>query len=402
VVDIASDNKGQIYLLDAWALDIWKIDLEGNISYFASQLPIQRGNEYGQIRFDPSGNLYWLTPEYGVTTGLYLISPNQQPASVSTWVYPQSFAFDAKGDLYYSGLTGEIYRQTPAGDISTLFYNVSPETTSMIYPITIDSSGNLYFADQARNRLFEIPNAASCEGPQPPLTNNVFNAASYGQGVAPGELVTFFGFFLGPAQGVGPSIVAGNRFDTQAGGVRVLFNGVPAPVLYVSAGQVSAVVPFGVAGASATQIEVESNGLASDPMNVQVVAALPGIFTRDSSGQGQVAAQNQNSTANGPSNPAPKGSTIVIFATGAGVTTPASVDGVIAGASPPTPALPVTAMVGGQTAQVTYAGGAPFEVNGILQVNIVIPASAPSGPAIPLVIQVGTAASPSGVMIAIQ
>ena len=103
-----------------------------------------------------------------------------------------------------------------------------------------------------------------------------------------------------------------------------------------------------------------------------------------------------------PSRPAPKGSTIVIFATGAGVTTPASVDGVIAGASPPEPVLPVTATVGGQPAQVTYAGGALFEVNGILQVNIVIPASAPSGPAIPRVIQVGTATSQSGVTIAIQ
>jgi uncharacterized protein (TIGR03437 family) len=402
VIDIASDGKGQIYLLDLRALDIWKIDLEGNISYFASQLPIQRGGEYGQIRFDPSGNLYWLSPWPGITTGLFTVPPNQQPVNVSTRTYPQSFAFDAKGNLYYSGLTGEIYKQTPAGGVSTLFYNVSPETISTIYPITTDSSGNLYFADQARNRLFEIPNAASCVGPQPPLTNKVFNAASYSLGIAPGELVTFFGFFLGPAQGVGPSIIGGNRFDTQAGGVRVLFDGVPAPVLYASAGQVSAVVPYSVAGASVTAIEVEVNGLASDPINASVFPAAPGIFTRDSSGQGQAAAQNQDSTPNGPSHPAPKGSTIVIFATGAGVTTPASLDGVIAGASPPKPVLPVTATVGGQLAHVAYAGGAPFEINGILQVNIVIPASSQSGPAIPISIQVGTAQSQDGVTVAIQ
>jgi uncharacterized protein (TIGR03437 family) len=333
---------------------------------------------------------------------LFTVSSNGQVAYDPTWErYPQSFAFDAKGTLYYSGVNGEIYRQTPGGEVSTLFYNVSPGTVS-IYPITLDSSGNLYFADQARNRLFEIPNAGSCEGPQPPLTNNVFNAASYSTSLAPGELVTFFGFSMGPAQGVGPSIVGGNRFDTQAGGVRVLFDGVPAPVLYASAGQVSAVVPFAVASASATTIQVEANGLASDPINASVFDAAPGIFTRDSSGQGQAAAQNQDSTPNGPSHPAPKGSTIVVFATGAGVTTPASVDGVIAGASPPKPVLPVTATVGGQPAQVAYAGGAPFEINGILQVNIVIPASAQSGPAIPLVIQVGTVQSQSGVTVAIQ
>jgi uncharacterized protein (TIGR03437 family) len=117
---------------------------------------------------------------------------------------------------------------------------------------------------------------------------------------------------------------------------------------------------------------------------------------------GQAAAQNQDSTPNGPSHRAAKGSAIVIFATGAGLTFPASVDGIIAGASPPKPVLPVTAAVGGQPAQVSYAGGAPFEINGILQVNIVIPASAQSGPAIPISIQVGTAQSQGGVTIAIH
>jgi uncharacterized protein (TIGR03437 family) len=321
----------------------------------------------------------------------------------ATWLDPESFAFDAKGNLYLS--SSKIYKQTPTGEVTTLFETVvapSPFVYPSIYPSIMDASGNLYFADQARNRLFEIPNASSCEGVQRPLINNVLNAASYGSSVAPGELVTFFGFSLGPALGVGPSIVGGNRFDTKAGGVRVLFDGVPAPVLYASTRQVSAVVPFGVAGQSVTEIVVELNGVASDPLNASVFDASPGIFTRDSSGQGQAAAQNQNGLPNGPDHPAAKGSTIVLFATGAGVTKPASLDGVIAGASPPMPVLPVTATVDGQPAKVAYAGGAPFEINGLLQVNIVLPATARSGAAIPVVIQVGTQRSPDGVTIAVQ
>jgi uncharacterized protein (TIGR03437 family) len=401
VTDIASDSKGQIYLLDLRALAIWKIDLEGNIGAFASQLPVQRFRDAGQIRFGPSDNLYWLTSPFSYPWGFYRISPSGPLASASTWEFPQSFAFGAKGNLYYSGLSGKIYNQTSAGDVSTLFYNVSPGTVS-IYPLTTDSSGNLYFADQARNRLFEIPNASSCGGAQRPMIRDVFNAASYNSSVvAPGELVTFFGFFLGPANGVGPSLIGG-RFDTQAGGVRVLFDGVRAPVLYASASQVSAVVPFGIAAQTGTEIVVEVNGIPSDAVAAGVFDTVPGIFTRDSSGQGQAAAQNQNGSQNSSDHPAAKGSTIVLFATGAGVTKPASLDGVIAGASPPTPVLPVTATVDGQPAKVAYAGGAPFEINGLLQVNIVIPATARSGAAIPVVIQVGTQRSPDGVTIAVQ
>jgi uncharacterized protein (TIGR03437 family) len=51
---------------------------------------------------------------------------------------------------------------------------------------------------------------------------------------------------------------------------------------------------------------------------------------------------------------------------------------------------------------VTYAGSAPESVAGLLQVNVVIPQSAPTGAAVPLILNIGGSQSQAGVTIAIQ
>jgi uncharacterized protein (TIGR03437 family) len=53
-------------------------------------------------------------------------------------------------------------------------------------------------------------------------------------------------------------------------------------------------------------------------------------------------------------------------------------------------------------AVVDYAGGAPLEVAGLLQVNVTIPAGVATGVSVPVVIKVGTATSQTGVTIAIK
>jgi uncharacterized protein (TIGR03437 family) len=80
------------------------------------------------------------------------------------------------------------------------------------------------------------------------------------------------------------------------------------------------------------------------------------------------------------------------------------VDGVInANSLPlPKPSLPVSVQINGETAEVTYAGAAPGEVAGMLQVNARIPADAPSGTVVPITITVGDATSQAGVTVAIK
>jgi uncharacterized protein (TIGR03437 family) len=179
----------------------------------------------------------------------------------------------------------------------------------------------------------------------------------------------------------------------------VLFDGTPSPLIYVSATQVSAIVPYALDGRVSTQIQVEYQGVQSAPIAVRIAGSAPGIFTLDQNGQGAIL--NQDNSINSSTNGAAAGSIISIYATGDGAVVPQGVDGVIIGATLPMPRLPVTVTIGGQPADILYAGSAPGLPAGALQVNARIPSGTASGTT-PIVLKVGDASSQSGVTVAIQ
>jgi len=188
------------------------------------------------------------------------------------------------------------------------------------------------------------------------------------------------------------------------GGVQVTFNGQPAPLLYGSTGQINAVVPFEVAGQSNVQMAIiEASGQVMTA-TLPMAASNPSIFSANASGIGQGAIlNNPGLTRNSASNPASPGSVVSIYATGAGVTKPASVDGVLtATVNPPKVAQPVTVTIGGQIADVLYQGAAPGMVAGISQINVRIPANVSAGPSVPVTIAVGDTQSQGAVTIAIK
>jgi len=193
--------------------------------------------------------------------------------------------------------------------------------------------------------------------------------------VAPGELVTLFGTNLGPAAGIGAEPDTSGRLGTNLAGVRVLFDGVPAPVLYAQAYQVNAIVPFAVTPGVTVRVQVEYNGTQSTATAVDVTKASPAIFTLDhpSPRGGKAAALNQDGTINSPANPASVGSIVTIYATGAGSMLPAVPDGQIVTTANAKPALPVTVNFYGTSAEVLYAGSAPGIVAGVLQINVRVP-----------------------------
>ncbi len=231
--------------------------------------------------------------------------------------------------------------------------------------------------------------------------SNVFNAASSTQGsVAPGEIVTVFGNNLGPAAAVGAVAVNG-VITTSLGGVTASFDGTPAPLLYVSSAQINAIVPFAVAGKSSTRVQINYGGGAVLTASLAVASAAPGIFTADSSGTGQAAALNQDFSVNSSAHPAKKDSVVMLYVTGGGQTAPSGIDGKITEGTLPHPKLPVTVAIGGQAADVEYAGNAPELVAGVLQVNARIPANAKSGP-VSVVVSVGGVASRLGVTLAVE
>jgi uncharacterized protein (TIGR03437 family) len=229
--------------------------------------------------------------------------------------------------------------------------------------------------------------------------DGVTNAATGITGaVAPGEIVTLWGNNIGPKTPASLALDERGNVGTQLSGIRVLFDGVPAPLLYISTNQVNAVVPYTVVGQKSTQIIVDSQGQTSAPVSVSVVDSSPALFTADSSGQGQGAIANQDGSLNGANNPALRGTVVSIFATGEGQTDPPGVDGKLVGSLAPVPVLPVQVLIAGVVAEVQYAGGAPGEIAGLLQINARVPAAIPAGPQ-SLLVRIGQASSQAGVFI---
>jgi endo-1,4-beta-xylanase len=245
--------------------------------------------------------------------------------------------------------------------------------------------------------------------PAPVLkTTEVVNAAGYqGGAVSPGEIVTIFaaGYGFGPATLVNYQLDANGKFSTNLGGVQVLFDGVPAPLVYAEAGQVSAAVPFEVASEQQTVIEYQYNpgsgAVVSNTATMPVVAAVPAIFSLAETGTGPGAIENQDYSINSASNPEVAGNVIQIFGTGGGAVAGGATDGALAPGIASLVTQPVTATIGGSPATVQYAGPAPGLVNGAIQVNLYVPSGLTPGPQ-PVVVTIGTAQSQPGITVAVQ
>ena len=211
------------------------------------------------------------------------------------------------------------------------------------------------------------------------------NAASYlGGGVAPGEIVTIFGSAIGPPQLVPLLVTEDGRLATNLADTSILFNGIAAPLIYVSDKQSSAIVPYGVGGRASVDVQIEYRGVRSEVITVPLLASRPGVFSVNASGQGQGAILNQDGTLNSPANPAERGSVITLYATGGAETAPGVMDGQILGGTLPRASLPVSVMFDLTTnefqapskpAEVLYAGGVKGSVAGLLQVNLRVPAN---------------------------
>jgi uncharacterized protein (TIGR03437 family) len=237
-----------------------------------------------------------------------------------------------------------------------------------------------------------------------PQIGAVVNAASYLEGsVAPGEIVTIFGTALGPIVGLNATVDSKGYIETTLANVTVTFNGYPAPILYASATQINAIVPFELAGASNASVEATFASARSNSITLPVTPSEPGIFSADASGKGPGAILDTTYHLVSTTNPVSAGSIIQVFATGQGQTSPGGVDGLIEpGTLPlPSPLLAPGATVGGIGATIQYIGDAPGQVAGAVQINIVIPAGVASGPA-PLFVMVGGNSSQTGITVAIK
>jgi uncharacterized protein (TIGR03437 family) len=242
-----------------------------------------------------------------------------------------------------------------------------------------------------------------------PTINSVVNAASFIKGaVSPGEIVTLFGTAMGPAAAAYATIdPATGKLATTIGGVQVLFNGTAAPMIYASSTQVSAVVPYEMAAFANPSVRIEYLGETSNADQVTLAATAPGLFAQNASGGGPGAILNQDNSLNGPGHPAAKGSIVQVYLTGEGQTSPAGVTGAITTATLPPPQVTPEPMqliqvsIGGQQALWTYIGEAPGMVAGVMQLNVQIPAAAPSG-ALSIQVSIGGNMSQNNITVSVQ
>ena len=228
------------------------------------------------------------------------------------------------------------------------------------------------------------------------------SAASYASGsAAPGEALFIAGTLIGPATLATAQLTPGGAVSSMVANTQFLFNGVPAPIVYVSSSQSTVIVPYEVAGKTSAQLVAVYNGVSSPAVTVPVVAAIPGIFTADASGRGPASVINPNGSTNSAGNPAARGSSVAFYVTGEGQTSPPGADGSVTTTVIP-PFLPVSVSIGGvSTTNFQFLGEAPGVVAGVLQINVTIPTTAQAG-VVPLTVTVGSATSQSGVTIAIK
>ena len=237
------------------------------------------------------------------------------------------------------------------------------------------------------------------------VTGGILNAASFRGGpVAPGEIITIYGTLMGPAE-IKTLELTGDRLgitDTLSG-TRVFFDGQPAPLIYTTEKQLSAIVPYEAQGKTATKVKVEYLNAQSDETEIAVAPTAPAVFTQNASGTGLGAILNQDNSLNATTNGAQRNTIIQIFATGGGQTNPAGQTGRLTGT--PLPVFPVgrvTVRINNIDAPVVYSGAAPGLIQGLIQINARVPAAAPLGNAVPIVVRINNVDSPAGVTVAIR
>jgi uncharacterized protein (TIGR03437 family) len=243
---------------------------------------------------------------------------------------------------------------------------------------------------------------------QSPVVNNggVINAANGITPVTPGSLVSIFGTNLASGLAQANSI----PLSTTLNGVSVTFNGVQAPLLFVSGGQINAQLPWNVLSsgtAGSATVVVTRDGSVSAPQSLQVGPFSPGIFAINNiavaiNPDGSIAAP-AGAIAGVNTHPAKVADPglLVILCTGLGTVDPPGITGTNSLDALRTATTTPTVVVGGQAVQVRFAGLSPQFV-GVNQINVFLPAGTPTGNNVPLQISLGGVTTSASVTIAVS
>ena len=366
------------------------------INVFANPATLLPGSYVGVVRLVPlSGGLPTL-----VNVNFQVLNPPAEIFSLSpAWVPAGSGDVEVtlRGKGFGQSATVRMVSEDASGTVLITPASITPNTLVIQVP-----RSSLF-----RDSSFEIRiNHPDAEPSNPVsllvggrtarvLPATVVSAASGGNGpIAPGQMLLVQGQGMGPAELMRPDINNG-VIGSRAAGVRVLVDGIAAPLLFVSDRQICVVAPYSIAQSSTVELTVEYNGERSMPLVLQTAATQPGILTPDSYVYGYGTIVNEGGADNAPANAARRGSVLTFYATGTGLLAIPVTDGRISSGTPAGgPIAPVSVLIDGRDAEVLGVVEAPSQVSGIVQVKVRVPQGVRSGD-VALAIRAGDVMSPA-------
>jgi uncharacterized protein (TIGR03437 family) len=363
------DGKGNIFIADSDDSAILEAMPDGAVNTVIAKLKSPRG-----MTFDAAGNLYF-TEAGGAHVKRLGLAGDLTLIGEGVWSIPRGVAVDSAGNVYVAdtglqqvlriGSTGAITVVAGAGAPGFAGDGGYATSAELNFPwdVAAGPAGLLFVADLANNRVRSLTPGPAVNV-APILVVSAVNAASLQTGpLAPGMLLDLLGTGLVPS---------------DAAQTQVLFGTISAPMLSLDNSRLLVRVPTELEGQQSVNIQILNQNRPLAQVPASVVDAAPALYVDTS---GNLIAANQDGSYNSIANPVGRGSIVVFFGTGEGVT-----------------GLPISVAIGGYAADVLYSGpvsGYP----GLLQINARVPAGYVAPGAMSVVVAVGTASTQSGLNI---
>jgi uncharacterized protein (TIGR03437 family) len=341
-------------------------------------------------------------------TGVQSTSANQSQLSIYTALRADSMLTVMVINKTTTDLstTLALSNFTPGASAKVWRYSATRLDAIAAQPDIAIAGGSLTATFPASSMTMLVIPPASFAVPKP-VVQALQNAASFDTTTfSPGQMVVVWGAHLGPTdlkklgdQPLEPSgLVRDNLF-----GVRILFDGIPGRMVYVRQDTCAVVIPYFGAIKATTHVQVEYQGVRSDPLEIPISPTGPGLFTVNQQGFGQGAIQvDAQGTANSVDHPAHPDSVAVLWLTGEGITDPPGVDGRLAIDILPKPVAPVSVEIGGLPAAIEYAGAAPTNMPGLMQINARLDRAVPPGDQVPVRVRIGSNWSQNSVTLVVR
>lgn len=225
--------------------------------------------------------------------------------------------------------------------------------------------------------------AAQMPGPPKYTADSIVHGATFAKGpFAPNTFISIFGENLAwSTRAVSAANLEANTLPIALGGVQVLIGPTHGYLVFVSPGQINALVDSRLTPGTYA-VRVLRDAVAGPPANIQIGETAPGLFAV---ADGFPVVTRPDGSLVTVDNPARPGQIVILWATGLGSTNPTPRPGEL-----PRGAAPLQRMAEFQVTlngtpvpagNVLYAGVAPGFA-GLYQINLLLPENTPANPTV--------------------